>query len=153
VPAPLVITVWGPTAKNNMKMSKSRLGFTLLEILLVITIIGLILAIGTVSYSQVIQTSRDSTRKTDTQEISNALEQFKSNNEFGSYPSSIYGNSDFTKYITSIPTDPKTRENYNYVPFPSGCSPSIDTPCTSYNISATLEKDLQEYTVNPYGEQ
>src|SRR3989344_8123607 len=135
---------------KNKSLEVNNLGFTLIEIILVLTIISVIIAMGVVSYSQVLITSRDSTRKTDVQKISNALEQFKSNNNYGSYPDSGYDNPDLSIYISSIPTDPRTKNNYGYTPLPEGCTPSIDNPCTSYTLTAILEKGTEMYIINPY---
>ncbi|MEX1052551.1 MAG: prepilin-type N-terminal cleavage/methylation domain-containing protein [Patescibacteria group bacterium] len=139
--------------KNKLFIKKNQLGFTMLEMLLVISILVIIITLGLTSYSRILISSRDSTRKSDIQQISNVLEQYKSNNEFGSYPNTIYQNSDFTKYMTNIPTDPSTSQEYEYEPLPLGCTPSINAPCISYNLTAVLEKDMQEYKVNPYGEE
>ncbi|MFH1826960.1 MAG: prepilin-type N-terminal cleavage/methylation domain-containing protein [bacterium] len=143
---------------------KNRTGFTMIEMLFALSIIAIIIALGLVSYSKALIKSRDSTRKTDLESISNALEQYKSHNEFGSYPSSIYKNLEFEKYMTSVPTpypagynpipvDPQTKKEYFYEPLPAGCEPSFDTSCISYTLETTLEKDSQFYTINPYGEQ
>ena len=123
----------------------------MLEILVVLSVIGTIIAIGTVSYNQVLQTSRDSARKSDIQSISSALEQYKSNNVFGSYPTDL--SSLLPTYITIIPKDPKIRQDYAYTASPSGCLATKINPCTFYNLTATLEKNAEAYTVNPYGEQ
>ncbi len=131
------------------KFYKNQSGFTLLEILTVLSIIGTIITIGTVSYSQVLVTSRDSARKSDIQGISSALEQFKSNNI--SYPTNL--NSLIPTYISSLPKDPKTSQDYTYTASPSGCLATNEQPCTSYNLTAILEKDAKPYSVNPYGEQ
>ena len=135
--------------KNNL--CKNQPGFTLLEILVVLSIIGTIIAIGTVSYNQVLITSRDSARKSDIQSISSALEQYKSNNIFGSYPTDL--NSLLPTYITVVPKDPKIGQDYTYSASPSGCLATKIAPCMSYNLTATLEEDAEAYTVNPYGEQ
>lgn len=59
-------------------------GFTLLEILVVVTIIGLLAAIGVVSYGSLLKGSRESRRKADLEQIRAALEIYKSTN--GLYP-------------------------------------------------------------------
>jgi len=138
---------------KNRFLNYDNYGFTILEVLIVVSIMGILITIGLVSYSRILISSRDSTRKSDIEQISNTLEQFKSNNEYGSYPNQIYQNSDFTKYMSNIPKDPRTSQEYEYQPLPFGCTPSIETPCTSYNLTAQLEIDSQNYIVNPYGEE
>lgn len=132
--------------KNNFLKKQS--GFTLLEILVTISIIALILSLGIVSYNQVFITSRDSTRKSDIQIISNALEQYKSNT--GNYPSTL---ENISKYLNPIPQDPQTKQNYVYSASPSACLETTENPCTSYVLSTTLEKNTETYTINPYGKE
>lgn len=130
--------------KNNFLKKQS--GFTLLEILVTISIIALILSLGIVSYTQVFITSRDSTRKSDIQIISNALEQYKSNT--GNYPSTL---ENISQYLNPIPQDPQTKQDYIYNASPSACLETTENPCTSYILSTTLEKNSETYTINPYG--
>jgi len=134
--------------KKQLDFTTIKSGFTLLEILVTISIIVLILSLGVVSYNQVFITSRDSTRKSDIQIISNALEQYKSNT--GNYPSNI---ENISKYLNPIPQDPKTKKDYIYNASPSACLETIENPCTSYILKTTLEKNTETYTVNPYGKE
>lgn len=132
--------------KNNI--FKIQSGFTLLEILVAISIIALILSLGIVSYNQVFISSRDSTRKSDLQIISNALEQY--NNSKGSYPTNT---SSLSVYLNPIPKDPKTNQDYTYNPLPVGCSVTVKPVCISYNLTTTLENNSEIYTINPYGKK
>ncbi len=105
-------------------------GFTLIELLIVIAIIAILLAVGTTSYLTASKQSRDSRRKTDLEQIRQALEMYRSEN--GTYPSQGAGNtpSGLTPtYITTIPSDPK-EGTYYY---------SVGTPATTYALCATLE--------------
>lgn len=63
---------------------KNVRGFTLIELLIVISIIGILSAIGLVLYSTVLKQSRDSKRQSDLKSIQLALEQY--NNDQGFYP-------------------------------------------------------------------
>lgn len=74
-------------------------GFTLIEILLVITVIGLLTGVVTVSYSSVQASARDSVRVSDLNQIKLAFEMYKQEN--GSYPSS----SGFLTSWTTLCTD------------------------------------------------
>lgn len=102
--------------------NKSTKGFTLLEILVVVTIIGLLAAIGVVSYGSLLKGSRESRRKADLEQIRAALEIYKSANNV--YPTtagawwgpcsganSKYGDTYITglapTYINKLPHDPK----------------------------------------------
>ena len=68
-----------------IKKKISQDGFTLLETLVVITIIGILAAVVTVSYSSVQASARDSVRLSDLEQIRLALNLYKQ--DFGSLPS------------------------------------------------------------------
>lgn len=103
-------------------------GFTLIELLVVISIIGILVATGIVSYQKAIQLSRDSKRKTDLEQIRQALETYRS--EKGTYPATGTWQTDLSpSYITTIPTDPKSG-TYTY---------AVGNPATTYTLCASLE--------------
>ncbi|HOX95887.1 MAG TPA: prepilin-type N-terminal cleavage/methylation domain-containing protein [Candidatus Woesebacteria bacterium] len=106
--------------------------FTLLELLVVIGIIGILVALATVSYSATQSSGRDSRRKQDLVSIQNALEQYYSENQF-SYPDNACTSSNtlLTKYLkSSWPVDPQTNTTYTA----STCE------TTGYCVCATMEK-------------
>lgn len=107
-----------------------KLGFTLIELLVVIAIIGILIAVGTVSYTRSVQLSRDSRRKTDLEQIRQALETYRSENSV--YPDAT---SDLSPdYLTTVPLDPKApAAGYVYTYTPVGANP------TTYTLCAELE--------------
>jgi general secretion pathway protein G len=102
-------------------------GFTLIELLVVIAIIGILITVGSVSYQRAVRLSRDSKRKTDLEQIRQAMETYRSEN--GAYPASGTWQSDLENgYITSVPEDDVNA--YTYTPNGS---------LTTYSLCATLE--------------
>lgn len=116
---------------------KKNNGFTLLELLVVIGIIGVIMALATVAYTSTQRGGRDARRKQDLVAIQNALEQFYSANTY-EYPSGVdYSNStckdaNVLTYLRGPwPVDPGTDLDY------SGSTTSCDG--YTYCICAEME--------------
>lgn len=128
---------------NSMKSKKvSTHGFTLIEILVVATIIGLLASIAATSYSSLTRSSRDARRKTDLEQMRASLEMYRNTN--GAYPStggtgnwhgacSGYGSYPDTgaggyipglapTYMQALPHDP--RESIANTLFNAGCAAS-----------------------------
>ncbi len=132
--------------------------FTLIEILVVATIIGLLTASATVAYSQFAKQSRDARRQSDLQSIRAALEIYRSSE--GVYPSLTFGGDlcdpagcATATYMENVPNDPKTPNVYYYT------NSSYD-----YTLGAYLEAGgsgscgscgsaICNYCLGPYGEK
>lgn len=120
-----------------MKAMKKKTGFTLLELLIVIAIIGILASLATVSYASAQKKARDSQRQSDLKAIQNALEQYYADNQ-GSYPTSCAAIGEATDEVgdlylpMGLPTDPKTDTAYTNT---GTCSAS------SYRVCADLEND------------
>jgi type II secretion system protein G len=85
-------------------------GFTLLEILVVISIIGILVALGTAAYSTAQKKGRDARRRADIKAMQNGLEQYKA--KAGAYPANTTEANDLTIFPSGLPEDPKnTAEN------------------------------------------
>jgi general secretion pathway protein G len=108
----------------------NRHGFSLLELLVTVTIIAVLTSIGVVSYSTVNKRSRDVKRKSDIEQLRSALEMYRSDQ--GQYPVDI--SSLVPAYIPVIPTQPNsTVDPYFYLATQNG------TVYNVYCIGATLE--------------
>ena len=109
--------------------------FTLVELLVVISIIGILASIGLVAFNSAQARSRDAQRKSDLKQISSALELFYS--DYGQYPTSnngqiiacpfvsggvsgscAWGTSEFTDskttYFRVLPKDKSSSQYYYY---------------------------------------
>lgn len=147
-----------------MKKTINKLSFTLIEILVTISIIAILAAGAAISYSSLTKGSRDARRKSDLENIRAAFEMYRSANN--NYPNNvgtyINGNCStlstvptFTSYMPIIPTDPKT--GYIYY-----CT----TSASDYTVEAFLESGSIctgshsctgatscNYCVGPYGQK
>jgi prepilin-type N-terminal cleavage/methylation domain-containing protein len=87
-------------------------GFTMVEIIIVVIIIGLLSVAGGTVYTSSLKTARDARRKTDLENIRLALESYR--NDSSAYPASLPTlEAPSKKYIT-LPKDPKHNINYIY---------------------------------------
>ncbi|EKE14300.1 MAG: hypothetical protein ACD_12C00582G0002 [uncultured bacterium] len=142
---------------------KTKNGFTLIEILVVTTIIVLLTATAVVTYTSFLKQSRDAKRKADLEQIRAALEMYRSNNDAyypgtmtGDCPNSVYDiYTAPVKYIENMPFDPKSGSGYYY-----RCNISTG----DYTLGAYLESGSGSclgtcktgvqcnYCVGPYGQ-
>lgn len=90
---------------------KKKLSFTIIEILVVATIIGLLATTAVISFGTLSRQSRDSRRKTDLEQIRSALEMYRSNND--NYPTNLNSLTSPVVYLQKIPQDPKSPQ-YSY---------------------------------------
>ena len=122
--------------------NKKQKGFTMVELLVVVTIIAVLTAVGAVSYGSTAKKSRDAKRTSDIEAIRTALELYRSDE--GEYPvltvnastcitSSSIASATET-YLEKVPTDPinTTRSTVLYCYKYSGNA-------TSYTLTIYLE--------------
>lgn len=104
-------------------MSKRRNGFTLLELLVVISIIGILIAMIAAAFSTAQSRSRDARRRGDVKAMQNAFEQYYSlNNAYNASCNTMAG-----AIAGGLPTDP---QGVNY---------TCNSTTTTYCICADLE--------------
>ncbi len=112
-------------------------GFTLVELLIVMSIIGVLAAVGLGSFTSAQMRGRDAQRKSDLKQVSHALELYCA--DYGKYPPTnavVWGNefkdSKGTIYFKVLPSDPTNGQSYTYV--------NPDTPTNQkYRLFAKLE--------------
>lgn len=148
-----------------VSLKQRQSGFTIVELLIVIVIIGILATLVIVTFSGVQQKARDSERKTDINAIAGQLEAGYANK--GYYPTVAGLNSATTRSDLEIridlkafadPKNPQTAgsqvvsagsttipsshgsEAYNYYYTPTGCSDTTEAgQCTGYTVYAFLE--------------
>jgi len=73
--------------ENQKTMTKNKKGFTLVELLIVISIIGILAGLGLSSYPKAQKQARDGKRKADLEQIRSALEIYRS--DCKTYPATV----------------------------------------------------------------
>ena len=113
-------------------------GFSLLELLVVISIVTILITLAMTSFATAGKKGRDAKRKSDIKEIQIALEQFYSVCGF-SYPdpggvfyTNVYCPDPDLSIIGAVPTDPRAGQAYY-------CGGTCDS--NGYTICADLEPD------------
>lgn len=119
---------------------KNRSGFTLVELIITVSIISVLAAFGYTIYANAQAHARDGRRKGDIREIQKALEQYNAASGNNSYPATqadLYSSATISNstYFNkgSTPNDPTTSSNYTYFG-PSGS-------CKKFIVCATLERN------------
>ena len=157
---------------GNLKKMKTK-GFTLVELLIVIIVIGILLSISIVSYNGAQGRARDSVRQNDISEIAKGLEQYYLVNH--KYPVSggaafdntwtTTADSSWNSFITAlkpymdnnVPTDPiatpnaniMTPNGYNYAYFSNNSTAACGAGTNQmYMLVYRLENSSQVNTLN-----
>lgn len=133
--------------------NKLNRGFTIVELLIVIVVIGILATLVVTTYSGIQQKTRDTARKTDIAAIYGQVEAYQTEN--GRYPT--LGNLNDAAFRTAnlkgldpaALQDPKGTAQtladtaaanvYSYVATPANCDNGAGGDCTGYTLTATLE--------------
>jgi general secretion pathway protein G len=110
----MMLRQWPPTPRVLRRNERAALvsrasGFTLLELMIVITIIMILVGIAAVRYDKSVRRAKETALKSDLQSMRQAIEQYTLDKQ--APPQSL---EDLTsgqyKYLREIPTDPITRQ-------------------------------------------
>lgn len=117
----------------SIKLLKKQGGFTLLELLIVIVIIGILALLIIPNITSAPKKARDTSRKTDITTIRKGLEEYFVNNN--SYPQNLAALEQGTApIIKDVPEDPK-NSGVNVYTYTSA------SPYATYTLKACLEND------------
>ena len=144
-----------------ISLKRNNRGFTIVELLIVIVVIGILAALVIVTYNGIQQKARDTERKTDIKAIQGHLEAYWADN--AKYPTlaqandSTFRTNNFKGLDLSAFADPKNPTSqqlcssaaancYGYVVTPTGCD-NTTTDCTNYTLTADLESNNTPFSV------
>jgi prepilin-type N-terminal cleavage/methylation domain-containing protein len=140
-----------------ISFKKNNRGFTIVELLIVIVVIGILAALVIVTYNGIQQKARDTERKTDIKALQGHMEAYWADN--AKYPTLAQANdasaggfrqTNFKGLDPASFADPKntssqvlcgaaTASCYGYLPTPAGCDNGAGGDCTNYSLTANLE--------------
>jgi type II secretion system protein G len=117
---------------------KKQGGFTLLELLIVIVIIGILALLIIPNITSAPKKARDTQRKTDITTVRKGLEEYFVNNNV--YPAALADlQSGSAPIMKTVPTDPKNVSPFVYTYTPANSN-------TTYTLTACLENDQDNST-------
>lgn len=131
--------------RNTFFRKQYAHGFTLVELIVVIVILGILTLASGTAYIATLRTSRDGRRKIDMENIKQALEAYHSDNS--SYPDTDDGVTPLSTFLDpappgkkylSMPKDPKSGADYQYREASCETINLVDV-CNSYDLSVVLE--------------
>ena len=137
---------------HSMSTKSKQQGFTIVELLIVIVVIGILAALVITTFTGIQQKARNTERTTDVNALQGQIEAYYAVN--GKYPTlanlndSAFRASNMKGLDAEALKDPKGSaqtlvatagaNNYSYVAAPSGCDNST-ADCTGYTLTATYE--------------
>lgn len=144
-------------------LKRQNKGFTIVELLIVIVVIGILAGLVITTFVGVQQKARDSERKTDINGLHAQIEAYYAT--AGYYPTLTNMNDvaaggfratnlkglDAEAYKAPGGTAntfaaTSTTTQYSYVPAPAGCTNASGSECTSYTLEADLEGSTTNYS-------
>ena len=137
-------------------LHKKQQGFTIVELLIVIVVIGILAALVITTFNGIQQKGRDTERQTDIKALHGQLEAYYAQN--GRYPTltnvndATFRSANMKGLDAEALQDPKgsaqtlvaaaADNSYAYTVTPTGCD-NTTTDCTGYTLTASLEGTIE----------
>jgi len=130
------------------KISRKNRGFTLVELLIVMTVIGILAAISVPSYQRSVIRSREAVLAEDLFQLRHAIDAYYADN--ACYPETL---DDLVnkRYLRGIPVDPFTRAADTWTVVPPESTEGGEMPCGSL-FDVYSGSDLVGLDGRPYAE-
>lgn len=136
-----------------ISLKNKQSGFTIVELLIVIVVIGILAALVVTTFSGIQQKARNTERETDIKAVHGQVEAYYAQN--GKYPTlanlndSSFRSANLKGLDDEALKDPKGANNtvagtaaanvYSYAVTPAGCDNGAGGDCTGYTLTATKE--------------
>lgn len=145
-----------------ISLKRKQTGFTIVELLIVIVVIGILAALVVTTFSGIQKKARDSERQTDINAVHSQVEAYYAQN--GKYPTltnlndATFISGQLKGLDASATHDPKNPTTamasgtgtagtyvYSYDATPAGCDNGTGGDCTGYTLTAQVENGSTPY--------
>lgn len=136
---------------RKKQRKKGEEGFTLIELIVVVAILGFLMAIAIPRYLTARLTAAQSATKANLHSLASALELYATENNQTTYPTIANVETWLATYIAQEPKPPAGTGNYTYAPFESDGTQDDTTAYTSFAIWDPNSYGGTYYAVGPAG--